>query len=114
MEYCLRSGAERGTIYLFLKDNKVALVIDGCPANPQIENSKSIQVSFSPIEQNLSDSVNGPGKTQYRKNVVRKIIQSIEKKKNSSKNVFATGHAYVSCSLGCSNHKNCCELFSKV
>ena len=81
MEYCLRSGAERWTIDLFLKYKKVALMTDGFPANPQIENLKSIQVVFPPTEHNLSDSANGPDKTQYHKNVIRKIIQSVKKKK---------------------------------
>ena len=52
-------------------------------------------------------------KAQYRKNAVRKIIQSI-KKKDSPKNFFATRNANTSSSLEYSNDENCCGLFSKV
>ena len=99
------------------KGRKVALVIDNCPAHPQIENLKFISF-FSPTKHNFSDSANGPGcvcslKAQDRKNAVHKIIQTVEKKITPT-NFFATRNANVSCSLGCSNIKNCCELFSKV
>ena len=69
---------------------KVALVTYNCPACLQIENSKSIKLFFfkpittsqtQPMDQGVIYSL----KTQYRKNDVRKIIRSVEKKKLSQK-----------------------------
>ena len=51
---------------------------------------------------------------QYRKNIPRKIVWSLEKKKNLPKNFSATRNANVSCILESSNNENRCELFSKV
>ena len=61
---------------------------DNCPARPQIENLKSIKLFFPPpTEHNFSESSKGPGclhsmKAQYHKNIERKIIQSVKKKKS--------------------------------
>ena len=95
---------------------KVASVIYNCPAYPQIENFKSIKLFFLPLNTTSQNQPMDQGmisslKAQYRKNVVPKIILSVEKKKNSPKN---TRNVNFSCSLGCSNNENYCELFSKV
>ena len=64
----------------------VAFVIDNCPAHLHIDNLKAIKLYFlqpnntsktQPTEQGVIRSL----KAKYRKNVVRKIIQSVEKKK---------------------------------
>ena len=63
-----------------------AFVIDNCPAHPHIDNLKVIKLYFllpnttsktQPIDQGVIGSL----KAKYRKNVVQKIIQSVEKKK---------------------------------
>ena len=68
-------------------------MIDNCPAYPHIVNLKAIKLYFlppnissktQPIDQGVIRSL----KTKYRKNVVRKIIQSVEKKKTLSKISF--------------------------
>ena len=72
------------------EERKVALVINNCPAHPQIENLKSIMLFFlppnttsqtQPVDQGVIRSL----KAQYHNNVVRKIIRSVEKKKTLSK-----------------------------
>ena len=65
----------------------VAFVIDSCPAHPHIFNLKSIKLYFLPPNttsktQPMDQGVIRSLKAKYRKNVVRKIIQSVEKKKS--------------------------------
>ena len=73
------------------EEKKVVLVIDSCPAHPQIENLKSIKLFFSPTEHKVQPMDQGEIcslKTQYRKNLVSKIIQSTGKKKTLLKISF--------------------------
>ena len=72
------------------KGKKVALVVDNCPAHPQIENLISIKLFFlppnttsqtQPMDQGVMCSLN----EQQRKNVVRKIILNVKKKKSLPK-----------------------------
>ena len=69
---------------------KVALVIGNCPAYPKTESLKPIKLFFlppttasktEPMDQGVICSL----KAQYHKNVVHKIIQSVEKKKTLPK-----------------------------
>ena len=64
----------------------VASVIDNSPVHPHIDNIKAIKLYFlllnttfkaQPMDQGVIRSL----KVKYRKNVVPKIIQSVEKKK---------------------------------
>ena len=75
---------------------KVALVIDNCPAHPQIENLKSIRLFFLPPNTTSQTQPTDQGvihslKAQYRKNVIRRIIRSVEKKKTLPKVPFLPG-----------------------
>ena len=75
------------------EEKKVVLVIDSCPAHPQIENLKSIKLFFLPLNTTSKVQPMDQGeicllKTQYRKNLVSKIIQSTEKKKTLLKISF--------------------------
>ena len=68
----------------------VAFVIGNCPAHPHIDNLKAIKLFFLPPNtiskiQPMDQGVIRSLKAKYRKNVVRKIIQSVEKKKTLSK-----------------------------
>ena len=68
----------------------VAFVIYNCLAHPHIDNLKAIKLHFLPPNttsktQPMDQGVNCSLKTKYRKNVVRKIIQSVEKKKTLPK-----------------------------
>ena len=72
------------------EERKVALVINNCPAHPQIENLKSMMLFFLPPNttsqtQPMDQGVIRSLKAQYHNNVVRKIIRSVEKKKALSK-----------------------------
>ena len=74
----------------------VALVINNCPAIPQIENLKSIQLILLPLNttsqtQPMGQSVILSLKAQDRKNVIRKIIRSVEKKKTLPKTFLLPG-----------------------
>ena len=65
---------------------KVALVINNRLDHPQIENVKSIKMFSLPTNttsqtQPMDQCVIRSLKAQYRKNVVHKIIQSVERKK---------------------------------
>ena len=62
----------------------------GCPAHPHIDNLKAINLYFLPPNttsktQPMDQGVIRSLKAKYHKNVVRKIIQSVEKKKNLPK-----------------------------
>ena len=64
----------------------VGFVIDNCPSHPHIDNLKAITLYFLPPNttsktQPKDQSVIRSLKAKYRKNVVWKIIQSVEKKK---------------------------------
>ena len=68
----------------------VAFVIDNCPAHPHIDNLKAIKLNFLPPNttsktQTMDEGVIRSLKAKYRKNVVRKITQSVEKKKTLPK-----------------------------
>ena len=68
----------------------VAFVIDNCPAHSHIDNLKAINLCFLPPNtisktQQMDQGVLRSLKAKYRKNVVRKIIQRVEKKKALSK-----------------------------
>ena len=68
----------------------VGFVIDNCPVHPHIDNLKAIKLYFLPLNttsktQPMDQGVIHPLKAKYRKNVVRKIIQSVEKKKTLPK-----------------------------
>ena len=65
-------------------------VIDNCPALPHIDNLKAIKLYFLPFNttsktQPMDQGVIHSLKAKYRKNVVQKIIQSVEKKKTLPK-----------------------------
>ena len=65
-------------------------MIDNCPAHPHIDNLKAIKLYFLPPNttsktQPMDEGVIGSLKAKYRKNVVRKIIQCVEKKKTLPK-----------------------------
>ena len=68
-------------------------MIDNCPAYPHIVNLKAIKLyslppntssKTQPMDQGVIRSL----KAKYRKNVVQKVIQSVEKKKTLSKTSF--------------------------
>ena len=68
----------------------LAFVIDNCPARPHIDNLKAIKLYFLPPNttsktQPMDQGVIRSLKAKYPKNVVREIIQSLEKKKTLSK-----------------------------
>ena len=68
----------------------VAFVIYNCPAHPHIDNLKAIKLYFLPPittskTQPMDQGVIHSWKAKYQKNVVWKIIQSVEKKKTLSK-----------------------------
>ena len=73
-----------------------AFVIDNCTSHPHIDNLKAIKLYFlppnttsktQPMDQDVIHSL----KAKYRKNVVRKIIQSVLKKKTLPKISFLQG-----------------------
>ena len=69
---------------------KAVLVINYYPADPQTEKIKSIKLFFLPPNttsqtQPMDQGVICSLKAEYCKNVVRKIIWNVEKKKNSPK-----------------------------
>ena len=73
-----------------LERRNVAFVIDNCPAHPHIDYLKAIKLYFLPSNttsktQPMDQGVIRSLKAKYRKNVVRKIIQSVEKKKTLPK-----------------------------
>ena len=79
----------------------VAFVIDNCPAYPQSNNQKAIKLYFLPPyttkNQPMDQGVIRSLKAKYHKNVVPKIIQSVEKKKNLPKISLLQGmQIYVS------------------
>ena len=68
----------------------VTFVIDNCPAHPHIDNLKAIKLYFLPPNttsktQPMDQGVIRSLKAKYHKNVVRKVIQSVEKKKTLPK-----------------------------
>ena len=68
----------------------VAFVIDNCPSYPHINNLKPIKLYFLPPNttsktQPMDQGVIRSLRAKYRKNVVRKTIQSVEKKKTLPK-----------------------------
>ena len=68
----------------------VAFVIDNCPAHRHIDNLKAIKLYFLPPNttsktQPIYQGVIRSLKAKYPKNVVRKIIQNVEKKKTLPK-----------------------------
>ena len=74
----------------------VALVIDNCPAHPQIENLKAIKLFFLPPKttsktQPMDQGVIRSLKAKYRKNVVRKVFRSAENKKTLTKIMLLQG-----------------------
>ena len=74
----------------------VAFVIDNCLGHPQVDNLKAIKLSFLPPNTNskiqpMDQGVIRSLKAKYRKNVVRKIIQSVDKKKIPPKISFLQG-----------------------
>ena len=69
---------------------KIALVIDNCPAHPDIENLKAINLFFLPPNttsqtQPMDQGVIRSLKAIYRKHVVHKIIQCVERNKSLPK-----------------------------
>ena len=103
----------------YSEGRKIALLINNFPVHPQIENLKSIKPFIFPQNTTSQTQPMGQGvirsmTAQYRKNIPRKIVWSLEKKKNLPKNFSATRNANVSCILESSNNENRCELFSKV
>ena len=76
---------------------KVALVIDSCPAHPQIENLKSIKLFFLPPNTTSQTRAVDQGvipllQAQYRQNnFIHKIIRSAEKKKTLPKSSLLLG-----------------------
>ena len=65
-------------------------MIDNFPAHPHIDNLKAINLYFLPLNTTSKTQPMDQGginsiKAKYCKNVVRKIIQSVEKKKTLSK-----------------------------
>ena len=65
---------------------KFALLIENCPAHPQVENLKLIKLFFLPPKttsqtQPMDQDVIRSLKAKYRKNVVSKLIRSVAKKK---------------------------------
>ena len=68
----------------------LAFVIENCPAPPHIDNLKAIKLYFllpnvTSKTQAMDQGVTRSLKAKYHKNVVRKIIQSVEKKKSLPK-----------------------------
>ena len=78
---------------------KVDLVIDSCPAYPQIGNLKLIKLFLFPPNRTsqtlpMDRGVIRSVKAQHRKDAVCKIIQSVEKEKKSSKIYFGNTNPY--------------------
>ena len=72
------------------KGRNVPFEIDNFPAHPHIDNLKAINLYFLPLNTTSKTQPMDQGginsmKAKYCKNVVRKIIQSVEKKKTLSK-----------------------------
>ena len=68
----------------------VPFVIDNCPAHPHSDNLKTVKLYFLPPNftskaQPMNKGVIRSLKAKYHKNVARKIIQSVEKKKTLPK-----------------------------
>ena len=87
MGNCLMGGPRKVHRMFAFEGRNVAFVIDNCPAHPHIDNLKAIKLYFLPpntisktklMDQGVIRSLT----VKYRKNVVRKIINSVEKKKN--------------------------------
>ena len=72
------------------KGRNIPFVIDNFPAHPPIDNLKAINLYFLPLNTNSKTQPMDQGgthsmKAKYCKNVVWKIIQSVEKKKTLPK-----------------------------
>ena len=64
---------------------KIALIIDNCPAHPQVENLKSVELIFLPsyttsAVQPMDQGVIRCLKAKYRSQIVQRMIKAVEKK----------------------------------
>ena len=67
-------------------------MIDNCPVRPQIENLKSMKLFFLPPNTTSQTQPRDQGiicsmKSQYHKNVERKVILSVKKKETFSEDI---------------------------
>ena len=86
MGNCLKGGPRELHRMFAFEGRNVAFVIDNCLAHPHIDNLKAIKLYFLPPNttskiQLMDQGVIRSLKAKYRKNVARKIINSVEKKK---------------------------------
>ena len=86
MESCLKGGPRQLDRMFAFEGRNVAFVIDNCPAHPHIDHLKAINLYFLPPKTTSKTQVMDQGvirslKAEYPKNVARKIIHSVEKKK---------------------------------
>ena len=82
MGNCLKGGPRQLDRMFAFEGRNVALVIDNCPAH----GLKAINLYFLPPNTTSKTQLMDQGvirslKAEYRKNVARKIIHSVEKKK---------------------------------
>ena len=69
-----------------LEERKIALIVDNCPAHPQIQNLKAINLIFLPPNstckmQHMDQGVIRSTKAHYRAMTVQKFIEAIDAKK---------------------------------
>ena len=70
---------------LYRQERKIALIIDNCPAHPQVENLKSVESIFLPPNTTCATQPMDQGvirclKAKYRSQVVQRMIKAVEKK----------------------------------
>ena len=107
MGNCLKGGPRKVHSMFAFEGRNVAFVIDNCPAHPHIDNLKAIKLYFLPPNttskiQLVDQGVIRTLTVKYRKNVARKIINSVEKIKplckslcyKECKNYFHLGMHY--------------------
>ena len=92
MGNCLKGGPRELDRMFAFEGRNVAFVIDNCPAHPHIDNLNSIKLYFVPPNTTSKIQLMDQGvicslKAKYRKNIARKIINSVEKKKTLRKSL---------------------------
>ena len=73
-----------------VEKRKIALIVDNCPAHPQIENQRAVNLIFLPPNttcqtQPMDQGVIRSTKAYYRRMVVQKYIDATDRKKSIPK-----------------------------
>ena len=97
-------------------DQKIALIIDNCPAHPSISNLTNIQIVFLPpntmsILQPMDQGVICSLKAHYRGRVVCLLCKALEKKRSLSKDFNFAINEDTGRFLGGCNQRNHHQLF---